>query len=221
MWAQCALVQNPSIERSTSDIKWYNAFKDCLRQGRKTRQKRAGTYQHRGPIANKRPIDERPDEVDALETYGHWEGDTIIGKNQEGAIVTLTERKGDWLRAIPVPSRNAQEVAKAVIEALKDIPSQLVKTITFDNGSEFARHEHIAQQLEADIYFAHPYSPWERARNENMNGLIRQYLPEKNKLSRPDATGRPINCKCAKQQAKKEAAIPNTKRSLLATVCCT
>ncbi len=77
-----------------SDMKWYNAFKDCLRQGRKTRQKRAGAYQHRGPIANKRSIDERPDEVDALETYGHWEGDTIIGKNQEGAIVTLTERKG-------------------------------------------------------------------------------------------------------------------------------
>jgi IS30 family transposase len=165
--------------RIYTDPKWNNAFSNCLRQGRKTRQHRGGSYRRRGPIANRVSIEERPDEVDTLQTYGHWEGDTLIGKNQQGAVVTLVERKGDWLRAVPVTSRNADEVAQAVVEALKDVPPHLVKTITFDNGSEFARHQYIAQQLEADIYFAHPYSAWQRARNENMNGLIRQYLPKK------------------------------------------
>lgn len=165
--------------RIYTDIKWCNAFGDCLRQGRKKRQKRDGTYKRRGPIANRIGIEQRPAEADTLEEYGHWEGDTIIGKGQQGAVVTLTERKGDWLRSIPVTSRKAKEVAKAVVEALKDIPAQLRKTITFDNGSEFAYHEKIAEQLGVKVYFAHPYCSNERARNENINGLLRQYLPKK------------------------------------------
>ena len=165
--------------RLYADPKWNNAFGDCLRQGRKTRQKRGGLYKRRGAIANRVSIDERPKDVDDLASYGHWEGDTIIGKNQEGAVVTLVERKGDWLRAVPVASRKADEVAKALTEALSDVPQELRKTITFDNGSEFARHETIAKELGVDIYFAHPYCSNERARNENMNGLLRQYLPKK------------------------------------------
>jgi len=166
--------------RIYTDPKWNNALSDCLRQGRKTRQKRDGIYKRRGPaIPNRVSIDERSQEVDELTTYGHWEGDTIIGKNQQGAVVTLTERKGDWLKAIPVDSRKAGEVANAVIEALKDIPAKLRKTITFDNGLEFAHHEKIGRWLGVDTYFAHPYSSNERARNENTNGLLRQYLPKK------------------------------------------
>ena len=165
--------------RLYNDPKWNNAFGDCLRQGRKTRQNRGGKYQRRGPIANRISIDERPEEVDDLSTYGNWEGDTLVGKNQQGAVVTLVERKGDWLRAVPVPSRKADVVAEAVTKALKDVPQELRKTITFDNGSEFARHETIAENLGVDIYFAHPYCSNERARNENMNGLLRQYLPKK------------------------------------------
>ena len=77
------------------------------------------------------------------------------------------------------PSPDADVVARAVIEALADIPPHLRKTVTFDNGSEFAHHRHIAEALGVDVYFAHPYSAWERARNENANGLLRQYLPKK------------------------------------------
>ena len=165
--------------RIYTDPKWNHAFRGFLRQGRKKRQKRGGAYQRRGPIADRVVIDQRPPEVEDLSTYGHWEGDTLIGKNQQGAVVTLVERKGDWLRAIPVASRHADVVARAVIEALADVPPPLRKTLTFDNGSEFAHHPCISAALDLDVYFAHPYSAWERARNENANGLIRQFLPKK------------------------------------------
>jgi IS30 family transposase len=182
----CDHPHNPWMRVSTetiyrtlyTDAKWNNAFVLFLRQGRKTRQKRCLCNQRRGPIANRVSIEQRPSEVESLNTYGHWEGDTLIGKNQNGAIVTLVERKGDWLRAIPVTSRKSEEVAQAVVQSLQDIPSHLRKTITFDNGSEFADHDVIAQKLNVHVYFAHPYSAYERGRNENANGLLRQYLPK-------------------------------------------
>lgn len=161
-----------------TDLKWNQAFAPFLRQGRKTRQKRGLDHQRRGPIANRVSIEQRPDEVDALTTYGHWEGDTVIGKHQRGVIVTLVERKGDWLRAVVAPSRKSEDVTRAIVEALQDIPPHLRKSLTLDNGSEFADHQTIAQQLQLDVYFAHPYSAYERARNENANGLLRQYLPK-------------------------------------------
>ena len=92
--------------------------------------------------------------------------------------MTLVERKGDWLRALPVASRKSEEVGQAVVQALQDIPPPLRKTIPFDNGSAFADHGVIAQELNVDIYFAHPYSAYERGRNENANGLLRQYVPK-------------------------------------------
>jgi IS30 family transposase len=95
-----------------------------------------------------------------------------------GAVVTLVERNGDWLRAIPVTARETKEVAQTVVQLLQDIPTHLRKTITFDNGSEFADHDLIAQKLNLDVYFAHPYSAYERGRDENANGLLRQYLPK-------------------------------------------
>jgi len=158
--------------------KWHT-FAQHLRRKQKQRYPRDGVYKKRSVIPNRVGIAQRPDEVDTLETPGHWEGDTIIGANQEGAIVTLVERKYDWLRAIWVPFRKAALVADAIIQALSDIPKHLLKTITFDNGSEFARHETVHQALGVDIYFADPYSSWQRGRNENMNGLLREFFPKK------------------------------------------
>jgi len=88
------------------------------------------------------------------------------------------ERKSLLLRAVRVLSRHAAGVTKAIIQALTDLPSNWVRTITFDNGSEFAHHEGVAQALGVHTYFAHPYAAYERARNENTNGLLRQYLPK-------------------------------------------
>jgi IS30 family transposase len=92
--------------------------------------------------------------------------------------VTLTERKSRFALLRQVERRTADFVGDAVIDLLQPI-SKRVYTITGDNGKEFAEHERIAQELKADFFFAHPFSAWERGANENMNGLVRQYIPKK------------------------------------------
>ncbi len=109
---------------------------------------------------------------------GDWEGDTIIGGNRKGALVSLVERKSSFTLIGKLARKTAAETRDAATGLLEPI-KELVHTITLDNGKEFALHEDVAKRLEADIYFAHPYSSWERGSNENTNGLIRQYFPKK------------------------------------------
>jgi len=144
----------------------------------KKRKKRYGSYNRRGKLKNRVSIDQRPAIVDARQRLGDWEVDTIIGKGHRHAIVSLTERKSRLALLRKVERKTAQAVADAVIELMQSLPIRTY-TITADNGREFAEHERIAKELNADVYFAHPYSSWERATNENMNGLIRQYFPKK------------------------------------------
>jgi IS30 family transposase len=147
----------------------------------KKRKKRYGSYDRRGKLKNRVSIDERPAIVDARQRLGDWEVDTIIGKGHRQAIVSLTERKSRLALLRKVERKTAQGVAEAVIELLKSLPVR-AHTITADNGKEFADHERIARDLHTRVYFAHPYSSWERATNENMNGLIRQYFPKKRRF---------------------------------------
>lgn len=151
-----------------------------LRQARKTRRKKGMGKNSRNPfsIPNRVSIEQRPEEVQRRERYGDWEGDTVIGSNQRGVIATLVERKSLFLSATRVSSKHAEDVAHAITNALSPLPQHCLKTITFDNGTEFARHEKITHALGTPIYFAHPYSSNERARNENTNGLLRQYVPK-------------------------------------------
>jgi IS30 family transposase len=149
-----------------------------LRRRRPRRRKHGERRPVRPMIPNRIGIEERPREVDALSRFGDWEGDLVIGAHQRGAVLTLVERKSMLLRARALPSRHAAPVSQAVIEALNDLPAAWLNTITFDNGSEFAHHERITQNLGPSIYFAHPYAAHERGRNENTNGLLRQYLPK-------------------------------------------
>ena len=144
----------------------------------KKRRKRYGSYDRRGMLKNRVSIDERPAIVDTRQRLGDWEVDTIIGKGHRHAIVSLVERKSRLALLRKVESKTAQAVADAVVELMKSLPVR-THTITADNGKEFADHEHIAKKLNTDVYFAHPYSSWERGTNENMNGLIRQYFPKK------------------------------------------
>ena len=144
----------------------------------KKRRKRYGSYDRRGILKNRVSIDERPAIVDTRQRLGDWEVDTIIGKGHRHAIVSLVERKSRLALLKKVESKTAQAVADAVVELMKSLPVR-THTITADNGKEFADHERIAKELNTDIYFAHPYSSWERGTNENMNGLIRQYFPKK------------------------------------------
>ena len=105
-------------------------------------------------------------------------GDTIIGTNHQGVVVSLVERKTGYAKLIRVPSKEAAGVTQAIKKALRPF-KEMVLTITFDNGKEFAGHEKIAKALKADCYFADPYSSWQRGSNENLNGLVRQYFPKK------------------------------------------
>jgi len=151
----------------------------ALPQARPKRRKRGQGKTRRGPtIPNRVGIEQRPEVVNERARYGDWEGDTVFGAKQQGFLVTLVERKARLLQSQKVQTKQANEVAQAVIDALEDLPISWVKTITFDNGTEFASHEDMAKVLPADIYFAAPYSSYQRGTNENTNGLIRRYLPK-------------------------------------------
>jgi IS30 family transposase len=147
----------------------------------KKRRKRSGKYDHRGIIPDRKSIDERPAMVEQRQRLGDWEGDLIIGKNHQGAALTLVERKSRFTLIRKVDGKQALPVANAIIASLKWVPA--METLTNDNGKEFAEHKIVSSALAAKIYFAHPYSSWERGTNENTNGLIRQYLPKERNLS--------------------------------------
>ncbi len=143
----------------------------------KQRRKRYGSYSRRGQIIDRISIDERPAVVDSRSRIGDWELDTIIGKGHKQAIVSLTERKSRFTLIRKVKRKTASCVSTAIISLLSVVSDQ-VHTLTSDNGKEFADHKNIADQLNADFFFAHPYASWERGLNENTNGLIRQYFPK-------------------------------------------
>ena len=149
-----------------------------LRHQSKRYRKRYGSPKRQGAIRNRRFIDLRPSIVDEKKRLGDWEIDTIIGKNRKQAIVTLVERVSKTTILSKVKAKKADLVSSSIISSLKSIVNNVL-TITADNGSEFAYHEKIGQELETEFYFAHPYSSWERGLNENTNGLIRQYLKKR------------------------------------------
>ena len=132
---------------------------------------------NRGQICNRVSIDQHPDMVDEKSRIGDWEIDTVIGQNHKGALVTIVERKSKFTLIKRVETKHAEGVTAATITLLKPY-SDKVFTITADNGKEFAGHETMRKELNAQVYFAHPYSSWERGLNENTNGLIRQYFPK-------------------------------------------
>lgn len=145
----------------------------CQRQ----RKKRYGSVDKRGQLKNRVSIDERPAVVDQRSRIGDWEIDTVIGRQGGSVLVTAAERKTRLSVVVLSPDKTAQSVKDALVNALSPMAVN-VKTLTYDNGKEFALHESIAETLEAKGYFAHPYHSWERGLNENMNGLIRQYAPK-------------------------------------------
>ncbi len=148
-----------------------------LRVASKPYRKRYGSYDRRGQIKNRVGIDDRPAVVDRGNRIGDWEGDTVIGKGRKSALLTMVERKTLYTVIALLTGKQADLLAEAAVKSMQHLKDR-VKTITLDNGLEFARHEMIAEGLGADIYFAHPYSSWERGINENTNGLIRQYFPK-------------------------------------------
>lgn len=169
----------PSIEHIYrhiyTDLKAGGTLCASLRGRRKYRKRYGSGRECRGRIPNRRDITERDPVIDARTRCGDFEGDTIMGAKHQGAIVTLVDRKSLLLQAAPLPNKSAAGVAQTCIALLGDKQPQ---SITFDNGTEFSQHERIAEHTRADVYFAKPYCSWQRARNENTNGLLRQYFPK-------------------------------------------
>ena len=144
----------------------------------KRRKRYGGGKERRGTIPNQTSIEERPEASEARDEPGaDWEGDLIIGSKHKQAIVTLVDRCTRFTFIAKVPFNTAQAVQEAICSCLSSV-KQLFRSCTLDNGKEFAQHEAISQTLEGHVYFAHPYSSWERGTNENTNGLIRQYFPK-------------------------------------------
>jgi IS30 family transposase len=142
---------------------------------RRPAKKRRGTG---SKISNQVSIDNRPKHIEDRIEIGHWEGDLIIGKNHKSAIGTLVERKARYTIIIKLNTKKADEVAKMFSLKINQLNNVFKKSMTYDNGIEMARHEKITQNTGMKIFFAHPYSSWERGTNENTNGLIRRYLPK-------------------------------------------
>ena len=156
-----------------------------LRTGRTRRKKQRRGVASPNKIKNMRLIHERPVEVMERRTLGHWEGDLIIGGGQAGAIGTLVERNTRYLRLIHLSCGwKAPQMRDALIAQTADIPTQLRRTLTWDQGRELTLHEDIEALTGFQIYFCDPHSPWQRGTNENTNGLLRQYFPKGTDLSR-------------------------------------
>jgi len=153
-------------------------YQDCLRQKRKFRGNVRRGADKRTTIKDPIRIDERPQEVQGRLIPGHWEGDLVIGKDRASAIGTLNERTTRTVIIVPLKKRDAESVRKAFEKAFKKIPNEMKKTLTYDNGSEMAQHKIFTKNTKIKVFFAHPYSPWERPTNENSNGLIRDFFPK-------------------------------------------
>ncbi len=148
-----------------------------LRRKSKPYQSRAKKQAGRGLIKNRVGIEERPAIVDEKSRLGDWEIDLVIGKGHSGALVTIVERLTSYTVSTRINDKTADTVTAATIALLLPYKDQ-VKTITADNGKEFAYHEQVTKALEAPVYFADPYCSWQRGLNENTNGLLRQYWPK-------------------------------------------
>lgn len=142
------------------------------------RRKRKLSSKRRIRIKDQVSIEQRPKHIETRLEIGHWEGDLMIGVRQGSAIGTLVERKARYTRIVKLQNRKSATVRKQFVKVLNKFDSKYKKTMTYDNGLEMAQHKELTKQTGTQVYFAHPYSSWERGTNENTNGLIRRYFPK-------------------------------------------
>lgn len=161
-------------------------LRKLMRQGRTCRKPAKGRAESakprfREPMVN---ISQRPAEANDRAVPGHWEGDLIMGRRNQTAIGTLVERKTRYCILLHLPKdHTADSVQKEVIRKMKNLPEHLRKSLTWDQGAELAFHSRISKELDLQVFFCDPHSPWQRGTNENTNGLLRQYFPKGTDLS--------------------------------------
>ena len=160
-------------------------LKRYLRRQRPYRRKRLSLQASPvGRIPGMISIEERPAEVADRSIPGHWEGDLLMGPGHRSAIGTLVERKTRLVILVPLKKKDAASVREAFAQAIRRLPAQLTKSLTYDQGNEMADHKRFTLQTHMTVYFCHPHSPWERGTCENTNGLLRQFFPKGRDLSR-------------------------------------
>ncbi|MFA5169448.1 MAG: IS30 family transposase [Candidatus Paceibacterota bacterium] len=152
-----------------------------LRQKKGKYRRRHGTKNRSiaRELMKKRRIDDRPEEINERKEMGHWEGDTVVGKDKQNGVATYVERVSGYGRGIKLEKVRAEELKEKTVKSFSSIPKKKRKSVTYDNGSEFAEYEMIEKETGMDVYFANPYHSWERGSNENWNGLLRQYFPKR------------------------------------------
>jgi transposase, IS30 family len=153
------------------------AWQSCLRRGGRPPERR-------GKLPDGVRIDGRPEVINRRRRYGDWEGDTMVGKARRSALVTLVERKSGYARIGRADNMKADATRQVIAGRMKDLPAALRRSVTFDNGKEFAEHRRLANTLKWETYFALPYRSWQRGTNENTNGLLRQFFPKGTDFSR-------------------------------------
>jgi IS30 family transposase len=140
--------------------------------------------ERRGKLADCVSIVGRPTVINHRRRYGDWEGDTIVGKGRRNALVTMVERKSGYARLGRADDMKAKTTRQVTRRRMRDLPASLRRSVTLDNGKEFAEHHQLTTALGLDVYFAMPYRSWQRGTNENFNGLLRQYFPKGTDFSR-------------------------------------
>ena len=161
------------VYRQDASDGWYQ----YLRRGRKARRRR-GIRRKRCRIVGRVGIEERPKAVDKRARFGDWESDTVVGSRGRGGLATHVERKSRYLIARRIDDKRAETFARRTLAGFDGIPQKLCRTMTCDNGTEFATFKRIEDRLGIKVYFADPYAPWQRGTNENTNGLLREFFPK-------------------------------------------
>ncbi len=159
-----------------------------LRTGRALRKPRRQATERRGRIPDMVNISQRPAEVEDRAIPGHWEGDLLMGKNNQSAIGTLVERSTRFVLLLHLPNGHGpQEVRDAIVDATHKLPQFIWKSVTWDQGWEMRNHLQVKVATGLQVYFCDPAKPWQRGSNENTNGLLRQYFPKRTDLRQHDA----------------------------------
>jgi IS30 family transposase len=170
--------RQPELRLSRQTIyNWLQPRKDewrhCLRHGR-----RRFYREKRGQLTDCVRIEGRPKIIDRRRRFGDWEGDTVVGKRRRSAVLTMVERKSGYLQIGKLSSLRSASAIRSAAWQLGWLPEDLQRSLTLDNGKEFAHHKRLTARTGVEVYFAKPYAAWQRGTNENTNGLLRQFFPK-------------------------------------------